>query len=300
MLSASAPTLMDLTIEYSGPAGDDYTEWPKDPIEFPALQEFKIGFLPPIYCQNLLLTIDAPRLESLHIDLEEGEDDSMDDWNRIVEILCTSGYLKVGSDRCRSNRKRGPPLFPTIRRCNISALPVDTINLGILLFYHPQISELTLNFNYLSDELLPALAEPLRKIPRQYNIMVPKYVEQPLKGILDGSTYGVADQTRLWLVPLLKTFRVYGIDGSALRLLTKNRMEGSVPLHAIYYSDGTSIKTSDRMWLTEHLDHFEEFIDSDDDDDDDDEEEDEENGGDEDADVEGSDTTADGDTEDED
>lgn len=290
ILTASAPTLFELNIECSGPAGEDYAEWPSEPIAFPALRELKVAFLPPAYAQNLFILIDAPDLNSLHIDLDEGEDDHTNEWNRVVEVLCTSGYISTASVMPRKiNRKRGLPLFPAIRQCTISALPVDTMHLGILLYYHPQISDLTINFNYLSDDLLPSLAEPLRRIPKKYGLIVPGWVSQPLKGILDGSRERSATITganEVWLLPLLKTFTVYGLEGSALKLITENRMKAKVPLREIYYSDGTSIKSADRAWLTAHLDQFEEFADSDEDDDE--EEQDD------------SSVTEDGDTEDED
>ncbi|KAG8779577.1 hypothetical protein FRC15_010059 [Serendipita sp. 397] len=256
MLSMSAERLKELTIEASGPKGDSIEGWPPESITYPQLQTLKLAFLSPIQVQNGLLITDAPNLEKLHLDMDA---DSFDeDWNRIIEILCTGGYLSTTSPRF-NNRKRGQPLFPKIRSLVISSLPVDSLQAMLLFYFHPGIEEVTMNFNYLDEEYIAALMSPMDFLSPATRI--PKWVPQSTRDIIKR-----AKETDLpiILLPKLKVLRTYDLDGGDIRSFVEARINAGVPLRAVYFSDGSRVKRADRVWLEANLESFEEFEDTDD------------------------------------
>jgi F-box-like len=281
ILSSSAPTLEEFTLEYSGPAGDDaIAGWPTESISFPCLRYLKIAFIPAIYIQNLLIIIDAPKLDQLDLDLDEGDDEStMTDWARVIEVICTGGYHPTSTSR-NSSRKRGVPLFPVLHTLQLLGYPGEITDLCILLYYHPEVTSLAVNFHWIPPELIEFLSEPISSFSPGINFELPRWVSQSLRESLANS---MSTKEEPWLLPKLAVFRAYNQSGTALRNLTEERKKAGIPLREIHYSDGSVMNLRDRMWLSDNLEKLEEFEESDDgssddveleDDDEDDEDED--------------------------
>lgn len=278
MITSSSDVLEHLTLECSGPADPtDAENWPTEAISLPALRELKLAFIRPALVQSLLLVLDAPTLSHLHLDLDDEYNDSTADWNRVVEVLCTGGYLPTTSPR-NINRKRGKPLFPNLTSLIISALPCTSEYLSSLFLYHPQVVELRINFNYLDPDLW-LMSETMQ----HSGLNLPQWLSQTLESqpFLQNALK-LARETPGVLLPNLKTFRAHGLDGETMRSFVEGRKSAGYPLKELYYSDESSIKKSDRTWLRANLEVFEEFEDTDDEDEEvEDEEEDEEGEGDE-------------------
>jgi hypothetical protein len=278
MLSSSAPTLEEFTLEYSGPAGEDaIAGWPTESIPFPCLRYLKIAFISAVYIQNLLIIIDAPKLDQLDLDLDEGDEEStIADWARVIEVICTGGYHPTSTSR-NSSRKRGVPLFPELHTLQLLAYPGEIIDLGILLYYHPEVTSLTINFHWIPSDFIEFLSGP---ISPGINRELPRWVSQSLRDLANSTSV----KREPWLLPKLAVFRAYNQTGAALRSLTEQRKKAGIPLREIHYSDGSIMNLRDRLWLSDNLEKLEEFEESDDgsiddaeleEDDDDDEDEDE-------------------------
>jgi len=261
ILSSSGPTLEEFTLEYSGPEGEDATEgWPFESIQFPRLRYLKIAFMSAVHVQNLLTLIEAPELDQLDLDLEEGEDSTTAEWARVVEVICTGGYYVTSTHRI-SNRKRVGPLFPALHTLQLLAYPGDTPDLGILLCYHPEITSLTINFHWIPEDFIEFLSEPISHFPQKLNFELPRWVSQRLKDTLTNSGTAKGEP---WLLPNLAIFRAYRQSGTALRRLTEERMNAGIPLREIHYSDGCNVTVRDQMWLADNLEKLEEFEESED------------------------------------
>ncbi|CCA66830.1 hypothetical protein PIIN_00592 [Serendipita indica DSM 11827] len=248
MITSSSDVLEHLTLECSGPADPtDAENWPTEAISLPALRELKLAFIRPALVQSLLLVLDAPTLSHLHLDLDDEYNDSTADWNRVVEVLCTGGYLPTTSPR-NINRKRGKPLFSNLTR---------------------HVVELRINFNYLDPDLW-LMSETMQ----HSGLNLPQWLSQTLESqpFLQNALK-LARETPGVLLPNLKTFRAHGLDGETMRSFVEGRKSAGYPLKELYYSDESSIKKSDRTWLRANLEVFEEFEDTDDEDEDEDEDE---------------------------
>ncbi|PVG02622.1 hypothetical protein CPB86DRAFT_780034 [Serendipita vermifera] len=273
MLSSSAPTLRQLTLECSCAAGEDYRSWPQESVSFPELRELKLAFLPPVPIQYLLLLIDAPNLEQLHLDLDAVDSpEATTEWNRVVEILCTTGYLPTSFPRV-TNRKRGKPLFPILRKLVISSFPVDPIHLGIFLHYYQQLTELSIDHNWVPSSFLSRfLAQPLPPLGMWRHIILPRWISQELTDMIRAKDPSKEEATRQWLLPNLKVLRVNNVKGEELRKVVQGRLEAGIPLDELYYDNNCVIKKKDMKWLNANLKVFEEFTDPDEADEDDSEE----------------------------
>jgi hypothetical protein len=262
ILSSSAPTLIEFTLEYSGPAGDDVvTGWPAEPIPFPCLRYLKIAFISAIYIQNLLTIIDAPGLDQLDLDLDDGDEEStLADWARVVEVICTGGHHPTSALR-DSSRKRGIPLFPVLHTLQLLAYPGEVVDIGILLYYHPEVTSLTINFRWMPPESIHLLSEPISGLSPGTDFQLPCWVSQGLK---DSLANPKSIKEGAWLLPNLAVFRAYKQSGAALRHLAEERKIAGIPLREIHYSDGSVMNLRDRQWLSDNLEKLEEFEESDD------------------------------------
>jgi len=176
-------------------------------------------------------------------------------------------------------------MFPALTSLSLLSLPAESIHLGTLLYYCSQITSLSMNFNYLQDDLIDTLGVPMPKIevplsllPKWATTLYAQVAQYRDKPIAEGQMMDESVKRKIWVCPELRKLKVYGIGGEQLRMLVAGRKEGGVPLKEVWYADTCTLKISDRAWLKANLEIFEEFEDEDDEDveDDEDDEDDEE------------------------
>jgi hypothetical protein len=267
ILSSCSETLEELALESSGPIleGVDWDLCGSSKIELPNLNMLKLAFLSATCAQGILDIIIAWDVEELTLDFEDS-----DMHVPLVKKLCTGGIS--------SNE----PMFPSLTSLGLLSLPVESIHLGALLYYHPRITFLVINFNYTDDELLNMLGNPISKIgvllsslPEWATAFHSQVAEKCLdKFRTEGQGVDENVRRKEWLCPELRTLKVYGVEGEELRLLVAGRMDGGVPLKEVWYADTCFLKISDRAWLKANLEVFEEFKDDEHDDEDEDGEDD--------------------------
>jgi hypothetical protein len=272
ILSSCSETLEEFTLESSGPILEavDWDLCGSSKIELPKLHMLKLASLSAEYAQRILDIIVARNVEELTLDFEDSEM-HIRIWNALVKKLCTGGIS--------SNE----PIFPSLTSLRLLSLPVETIHLGALLYYHPRITSLVINFNYVNDYLPDMLGMPLPKIGALFSLL-PEWAttlhsqvaEWRDKSRTGGQTVDENVRRKEWLCPELRKLKVYGVDSIDLRLLVAGRKEGGVPLKEVWYADTCTLKMSDRAWLKANLEVFEEFEDNEGKDDEDEDDEDEE------------------------
>lgn len=278
ILENSKETLLTLVLECSGPQKgyDKESGWPEEPIFLPQLRLLKIAFLPPTYVQNIITTFEAPSLDQLIFDLGDEEHDT-EDWNRVIEVLCTGAYKpETGFGMLSRINRRNVPLFPTIQSLKLSAFPASPTQLGILLYCHPLIRDFAINFNYLPQEFLFFLTASTTEILRTEDVMLPRWTPKELKQYMEEVRKPEWKGPAQYLLPKLKVFRAYQLESQDMVYLVETRRKAGLPLKQIHFSDGSSIRRKDRIWLKKNLEVFTEFEDTDDEDDDEEDDDDDE------------------------
>jgi len=258
ILSSCSEALEELTLENSGPTfvGDD---WDPSTIELPNLHALKVAFVPAAYVRSLLDIIVARNVKELTLDFEDLGDHEHE-WNAFIRQLCTRGISPKET------------MFPALTSLSLLSLPAEPFHLGTLLYYHPKITSLTINFNFVDSELLDALAVPLPKI-RAPPSSLPEWAITLRSQVAElqhkfNTRPQIVDESvryKMWVCPELRKLKVYGISGEELRPLVAGRKEGGVPLKEVWYADTCALKMSDRAWLKANLEVFEEFEDDEDD-----------------------------------
>jgi hypothetical protein len=271
ILSSCSKTLEGLTLECSGPIleGVDWDLCVSSKIELPNLHMLKLAFISAKYAQRILDIIAARNVEELTLDFEDPEMHAPK-WNALIKKLCTGGISSKG------------PMFPALTSLRLLFLPVETIHLGALLYYHPRITSLVINFNSVADHLPYILGIPLPKIGALLSLLLEwattfhsQVAEWRDKSRTGGQTVDENVRRKEWLCPELRKLKVYGVGGEQLRLIVAGRKEGGVPLKEVWYTNTCTLKMSDRAWLKANLEVFEEFEDDEDEDADEDDEDDE-------------------------
>ena len=269
ILSSCSETLEELTLENSGPSvsGVDWELFVTSRIELPNLHTLKVAFGSTEYTRRMFDIIVARNVRELSLDFDELENYDLN-WNAFIKQLCTGGISSQG------------PMFPALTSLALLSLPADSIHLGILLYYHPQITSLTINFNYVDDDLLDTLGAPMSKIKIAAPWSLPEWAVPTLRSLVaqyQGDSWKMdqmADESvrrKMWVCPELRVLTVYGVCGEQLLPLVEGRKEGDVPLKEIWYADTCTMKMSDRAWLKANLEVFGEFEDDEDEDLEDDE-----------------------------
>ena len=255
ILSSCSETLEELIIESSGPIvnGVDWAPFVSSKIELPNLHILKVAFVTAEYARKMLDIIVARGVEELTLDFDDIGISPLE-WNDFVKQLCMGGIYSKG------------PMFPALTSLGLLSLPAFPIYLAGLLCFYPQITSLMINFNYVDDDLLDALAAPIPKsgVPSEWVTILNSQVAQ----------YQTVDESvgRIkWLCPELRKLKVYGVCGEQLLPVVEGRKQGGVPLKELRYADTCTLKMSDRAWLKANLEVFEEFEDDEDEDDEDDE-----------------------------
>ena len=256
ILSSSSETLEELTLESSGPIFDsaDWALCVPSKIELPNLHMLKIAFVSANYARRMLDIIVARNVKELTLDFEDWEMHEHE-WNAFIKKLCTGDI---------SSKE---PMFPALTSLGLLSLPAEPIHLGTLLYYHPKITSLVINFSYVDGDLLDRLGVPIPKIGVPISLL-PEWAITLRSQV---SQYHVKSRTgdegamrKLWLCPELRKLKVYGVGGEQLRLLVAGRKEGGIPLREVWYADTCTLKMSDRAWLKANLEVFEEFEDDED------------------------------------
>lgn len=256
ILSSSSETLEELTLESSGPIFDsaDWALCVSSKIELPNLHMLKIAFVSANYARRMLDILVARNVKELTLDFEDWEMHEHE-WNAFIKKLCTGDI---------SSKE---PMFPALTSLGLLSLPAEPIHLGTLLYYHPKITSLVINFSYVDSDLLDRLGVPIPKIGVPISLL-PEWAITLRSQV---SQYHVKSRTgdqsamrKLWLCPELRKLKVYGVTGEQLRLLVAGRKEGGIPLKEVWYADTCTLKMSDRAWLKANLEVFEEFEDDED------------------------------------
>lgn len=264
ILENSKDTLLQLALECSGPQNNEENKWPDEPITLPHLQKFKIAFLPPEYVRQFLTSIEAPSLDHLILDLGDTEGE-LGDWNQVIEVLCTGGVASTTAAETRAS-KRSLPLFPSITFLALQSFPADPTHLGILLYSHPLLNEVSFNFHFIMDDFIYALSSSIDEFVRPTEAVLPQWAPQSLKQLAEEVRRPGWNRKKQYLLPRLERLRVYNMDSHNLRYLVETRAGAGIPLKEIHYSDGSVVYRQDRMWLKKNLEVFTEFEDSEDED----------------------------------
>jgi hypothetical protein len=272
IISSCSKTLEEFTLENSGPLLNDegWGLYASPKIELPNLHTLKVAFVSAEYVRRVLDTIVARNVKSLTLDFEDW-DDTEAEWNTLVNQLCTGGIASK------------EPVFPELTSLSLLSLPAESIYIGVLLYYYPHITSLSINFNYIHNDLLYMLGVPIPKIGVPLTLLptwatalhsqIAQYRDKPLK---EDQITDEFVRRKIWLCPELRKLKVYGISGEQLRVLIAGRKEGGAPLKEVWYADTCTLKMSDRAWLKANLEVFEEFEDEEDEELEDEEEEEEE------------------------
>ena len=271
ILSSCSETLEELTLESSGPIiinGVDWEQFVSSKIELPNLHTLKVAFVSAEYARKMLDIIVARGVKELTLDFDDFEISPLE-WNDLIKQLCTGGIYSKET------------MFPALTSLGLLSLPAFPIYLGTLLYFHPLITSLMINFNYVDDDLLATLAAPLPKISVP-SALLPEWatsLHSQLAQYQDNPR--TADQTmdesarrKMWVCPELRKLKVYGVCGEQLLPVVEGRKEGGIPLKEIWYADTCTLKMSDRAWLKANLEVFEEFEDDEDEEMEEDEDED--------------------------
>lgn len=214
ILSDSAPTLRTLELECSGPCPPSWDNpWPSESIPLPNLRDLSIAFHPAYFVKALLPLLDAPNVQSLGLDFELAEDENEEDWNQVVKVLCTGGFVP-------NTKRRGAPLFPSIKKLLLSALSASKPNIAVLLYYHPEIFSLEMNFHYIDSTFLLCLTRPIQHLINSGTYIFPDWIPEELKEeVMSPPRHAVNDRShQIWLLPRLKVFRAYNLSGEHIRL----------------------------------------------------------------------------------
>ena len=271
ILSSCSETLEEFTLENSGPVldGEDWGPYALLKIELPNLHILKVAFIPAEYTRRMLDIMVARNVKELTLDFSDSDWETEAEWNSIIRQLCTGG---IGSKE---------PMFPALTSLSLLSLPAEPIHLGILLYYCRQITSLSINFNYVQDDLIdtlgnpiPTLVVPLSLLPEWATTLRSQVAQFHDKLITEDQMIDESIRRKVWVCPELRKLKVYGIGGEQLRMLVAGRKEGGVPLKEVWYADSCTLKISDRAWLKANLEVFEEFEDEEEDDDDDDDDDD--------------------------
>ena len=269
ILSSCSETLEEFTLEHSGPVlnAEDWDPYTSSKIELPNLHTLKVAFVAAEYARGVLGVLVARNVKELTLDFEDWENEA--EWNTLIRQLCTGGITSK------------EPMFPALTSLSLLSLPAEPVHLGTLLYYHPKIASLTINFNYVQTDLIDTLGIPIPKIlvppgllPEWATVLHSQVAQYRDKPITEEQMADESVRCKIWVCPELRKLTVYGIGGEPLRLLVAGRKGGGVPLKEIWYADTCTLKMSDRAWLKANLEVFEEFEDEDDeelDEDDDDE-----------------------------
>jgi hypothetical protein len=267
ILSSSSETLEELTLERSGPIPEsvDWDLCVSSKIELPNLHMLKLAFIPAKCARRILGIIIARNVEELTLDFEDSEMLARK-WNALIKKLCTGGISSKG------------PMFPALTSLSLFSLPAGSSHLRTLLYYHPRITSLVINFNYVDNKLLETLGIPIPKIrvplPEWATTLHSQVAKYQDKSRTWDQTVDENVRRKEWLCPELRKLKVYGVSGEQLRLLVAGRKAGAVPLKEVWYADTCTLRMSDRAWLKANLDVFEEFEDNEDEDEDDEDDED--------------------------
>jgi hypothetical protein len=275
ILSSCSETLEELTVECSGPIleGVDWGLCVPSKIELPKLHMLKLAFISAEYSRRILGIIVARNVEELTLVFEDSEM-HVRKWSAFIKKLCISSK---------------EPMFPALTSLRLLSLPVEPIHLVTLLYCHPRITSLVINFNYVDGHLPGILGTPVFKIGELLSLLpgwvttfhsqVAEYQDKSRTGV---QTVDEDVRRKEWLCPELRKLKVYGVDGEELRLLVAGRKVGGVPLKEVWYADTCTLKMSDRAWLKANLKVFEEFEDDEGEDDEGDSDSDEDDEDDED------------------
>lgn len=207
--------------------------------------------------ESLLRCIEAPVVEELKIDADVAMWDEGTAWNGIIKILC------VGSSG------NAEPMFPNLKTLSLHSLSADPTHLGTLLTMHPTITFLTLNLNYINNDILGSLTSPILA-SQDARAMAPTWATKIRNMAQKPEPGGV----NAWILPNLETLKAYGFTGDMLKGFVASR-KAEVPLKTVLYADTCQMKIADRKWLRENLEKLEEFEDDENADDDDTDEEEE-------------------------
>jgi len=254
ILSSCSETLQGLTIESSGPIleGDDqHTLCVSSKIRLPNLLSLKVAFLSATTARRILGIIVARNVKELLLDFAKWNS-PVHIWNDFIKEICTGGASSTEG------------MFPALTSLCLLSLPAHPIHLGALLFYHPRITTLIINFNYLDSGLLYTLGNPIPKIglPPWADALWATTLEQSQdKSRTGDQAVGENVRHKEWLCPELRKLEVYGVGGGQLRLLVARRKEGGVPLKEVWYADTCTLGMPDRAWLNANLENLKEFED---------------------------------------
>jgi len=246
ILSSCSETLQVLALERSGPILDDVDVHlgVSSKIELPNLRVLKMAFLSVATARRMFGIIVARDVKKLTFNFGNRRL-SVHEWNEFIKEICTGGI---------SSKEQ---MFPALTSLYLLSFPAQTNHLGALLFYHPRITSLTINFDAIDSHLLDTLGSPIPKIG------VPYWATTLLQCIHKLRT---GDQTadenvrhKEWLCPELRNLKVNGVGGGQLRLLVARRKEGGVPLKEVSYPDTCGLGTSYRVWLKANLKVLREF-----------------------------------------
>ena len=267
ILSSSSETLEELTLESSGPIinGVDWEQFVSSKIELPNLHTLKVAFVSAEYARRMLDIIVARGVKELTLDFDDFEISPLE-WNEFIKQLCIGGIYSQEM------------MFPALTSLGLLSLPAFPIYLGTLLYFHPQITSLIINFNYVDEDLLATLAAPISKI-RVPPSLLPEWAatlhsevsQYQDKFRTTDKTMDESVRRKMWVCPELRKLKVYGVCGEQLIPVVEGRKEGGVPLKEVWYADTCTLKMSDRAWLKANLEVFEEFEDDEDEDMEDDE-----------------------------
>ena len=269
ILSSCSETLEEFTLENSGPVlnDEDWVLYASSKIELPNLHTLELALVSVGYAMGMLGILVARNVKDLTLDFEDFEEEA--EWNALIRQLCIGG--EAPNDL----------MFPALTSLGLLSLPADPIHLGTFLYYYPQIASLSINFNYVHNDVIGTLGFPIPKIiapptslpgwATRLHSQVEQYRNKPVK---EDQMVDESVRRRSWVCPELRELKVWGISGEQLRLLVAGRKEGGVPLKGVWYADTCTPKMSDRAWLKANLEVFEEFEDDEDLDEDEDEDED--------------------------
>lgn len=262
ILSSCSEALEEFTLENSGPVldGEDWDPYASLKIELPNLHTLKVAFVSAEYTRRMLDIMVARNVKDLTLDFTDWEAEA--EWNSLIKQLCTGG---IGSKEL---------MFPALTSLSLLSLPAEAIHLGILLYYYRQITSLSINFNYVHDDLIdtlgnpiPTIGVPLPLLPQWATTLYSQVAQYQDKPMTEDQMMDESVRRKIWVCPELQKLKVYGICGEQLRMLVAGRKEGGVPLKEVWYADTCTLKMSDRAWLKANLEAVEEFEDEDDDDD---------------------------------
>ncbi len=260
ILSSCSETLEELTLENSGPTCNsvDWELFVSSKIELPNLHTLKVAFGSAEYTRRMFSIIVARSVQELTLDFDDLETHALE-WNAFIKQLCTGGISSQG------------PMFPALTSLGLLSLPAELIHLGTLLYYHPQITSLTINFNYVDEDLLDTLEFPIPKIkglpgllPGWATTLRSQVAQYQDSAWTMDQTVDESARRKVWVCPELRKLIVYGVCGEQLLSLVDGRKEGGVPLKEVWYADTCILKMSDRAWLKANLEVFEEFEDDED------------------------------------